>query len=169
MRVGLTACAVLAAAALLGLMPLKVFAAATEHASTPAKQDASARQAGSARQEASARENAPLKRDALAQQQHAASDRPPGSDRPHRGVPQQPHGVPAGPPPDLSAPPINHVMTPEQVHALISTPEAQGPEDVMVEEGRYEAPVPQGQIRALAWALLHPLEAWRIFTPVTDE
>lgn len=70
---------------------------------------------------------------------------------------------------DLSAPPLNHVMTPEQVQALTAQPSEEEPEQVMVERGRYEAPVPRGQLRALAWALMHPLEAWRIFTPVTDQ
>ncbi len=70
---------------------------------------------------------------------------------------------------DLSAPPINHVMTPEQVQALIAEPEDSEPADVMVEDTRYQAPVPRGQIQALTWALVHPLEAWRIFTPVTDQ
>lgn len=70
---------------------------------------------------------------------------------------------------DLTAPPINHVMTPEQVQALIAEPEDSEPEDVMVEQSRYQAPVPRGQVQALTWALMHPLEAWRIFTPVTDQ
>ena len=70
---------------------------------------------------------------------------------------------------DLTAPPINHVMTPEQVQALIAEPEDSTPEDVMVEQSRYQAPVPRGQVQALTWALMHPLEAWRIFTPVTDQ
>jgi hypothetical protein len=70
---------------------------------------------------------------------------------------------------DLSAPPINHVMTPEQVQALIAEPYDSEPEDVTVQEQRYEAPVPSGQIQALTWALVHPLQAWRIFTPVTDQ
>ena len=70
---------------------------------------------------------------------------------------------------DLSAPPISHVMTPEQVQAAVGEPDDSGPEDVMVEESRYQAPVPRGQIQALTWALVHPLQAWRIFTPVTDE
>lgn len=70
---------------------------------------------------------------------------------------------------DLSAPPISHVMTPEQVQALTAEPDDSEPEDVTVQDTRYQAPVPRGQIQALTWALLHPLEAWRIFTPVTDE
>ncbi len=70
---------------------------------------------------------------------------------------------------DLSAPPISHIMTREQVQALTTEHEEPVPEDVMVESPQYQAPVPRGQIRALSWALLHPLEAWRIFAPVTDQ
>ena len=82
----------------------------------------------------------------------------------------QPPGkrAPAARPLDLSAPPISHVMTPEQVQALIAAPD-DSTQDVMVEENRYQAPVPRGQLQALTWALVHPLEAWRIFTPVTDQ
>lgn len=71
---------------------------------------------------------------------------------------------------DLSPPPISHVMTPEQRQALTAQPdENQDADEVMVQQERYEAPVPRGQFRALAWALLHPFQAWRIFTPVTDQ
>lgn len=76
---------------------------------------------------------------------------------------------PSGRPLDLSAPPVSHVMTPEQVQALIQQPDEDETQEVMVERERYQSPVPRGQVRALAWALMHPLEAWRIFTPVTDE
>jgi hypothetical protein len=71
---------------------------------------------------------------------------------------------------DLSAPPISHVMTREQVQELTAEHDEPVPaEDVMIESPHYEAPVPRGQIRALSWALLHPLEAWRILAPVTDQ
>ena len=87
-----------------------------------------------------------------------------------RAISQPPgKGALAARPLDLSAPPISHVMTPEQVQALIAVPADSDPEDVMVEQERYQAPVPRGQIQALTWALVHPFQAWRIFTPVTDE
>jgi hypothetical protein len=71
---------------------------------------------------------------------------------------------------DLSAPPVGHVLTPQQVQALVAEREddASPPEDVTVQSEHFADPVPPGAFRALPWALLHPLEAWRIFTPITD-
>lgn len=60
-------------------------------------------------------------------------------------------------------------MTPEQVQALVTEPDTPPPEDVTVETTHYETPVPRGQLRAIPWAILHPLQAWRIFAPVTDQ
>ncbi len=77
----------------------------------------------------------------------------------------------AGHPLDLSAPPVKHVLTPEQVQSLTAEqPDEDGnpPDDVTVNRERYLDPVPTGTFRALPWALLHPLDAWRIFTPITD-
>ncbi len=74
---------------------------------------------------------------------------------------------------DLSAPPINHILTPEQVRALVADQDDQDdengpPEDVMVEKAHIEQPIPGGLV-SIPWALLHPLQAWRIFAPVTDD
>lgn len=122
-----------------------------------AGQESVAGQKSMAGQEAAAR---PVDSSAEARREtHARSGRP-GSQR---------ASEPARRPLDLSAPPVSHVMTPEQVQELIEQPDDNGPEEVTVQEHRYEAPVPRGQIRALAWALMHPLQAWRIFTPVTDQ
>jgi hypothetical protein len=68
---------------------------------------------------------------------------------------------------DLSAPPINHVLSSEQVQAMV-TEHDEEPDMVSVETEYPQIEVPQGQLRALPWAFMHPLEAWRIFTPVTD-
>jgi hypothetical protein len=79
--------------------------------------------------------------------------------------------VPAMRPLDLSAPPIDHVLTREQVQALTSDQDddANPPvDDVMVERAHVQQPVPGG-IVAIPWALLHPLQAWRIFAPLTDD
>ena len=111
-----------------------------------------------------------MRREAAAPGESSAGPERARKDPPGRATRRPPQkGELARRPLDLSTPPINHVMTPEQVRTLITAPEDVGPEDVMVEQGRYEAPVPRGQIRALAWALVHPLEAWRIFAPVTDQ
>ncbi len=73
------------------------------------------------------------------------------------------------PPLDLKAPPINHVLTQSQVKALTTEHDSGPVEDVMVESPQYVAPVPVGQLRAIPWALMHPLEAWRIFAPISDQ
>lgn len=72
---------------------------------------------------------------------------------------------------DLAPPPIALVMTREQVQSLVVEHEHEDEptEDVTVASDYYREPVPQGQFPALAWALTHPLQAWRIFTPVTDQ
>jgi hypothetical protein len=167
-RTALLAGIALWSAALFGLTPLPALASdapSLERASVApaaeknpsASPDASARKDTSLRKNASARQGAARhERPTSDQSQHAMSS-PPG--------PREPIARPL----DLSAPPINHVMTPEQVQALIGDTDDPGPEDVMVQESRYQAPVPRGQIQALTWALVHPLQAWRIFTPVTDE
>ena len=68
---------------------------------------------------------------------------------------------------DLSAPPINHVLSSEQVQAM-TTERDEEPDMVSVQSDYPQIEVPQGQLRAIPWAILHPLDAWRIFTPVTD-
>jgi len=79
--------------------------------------------------------------------------------------------APAKRPLDLAAPPINRVLTPEQVRDFVTEPEDDGtePADVTVASPHYLDPIPNGAFGALPWALLHPLQAWRIFTPITDE
>jgi hypothetical protein len=71
---------------------------------------------------------------------------------------------------DLSAPPVERVLTPEQVRSFVTEPEDDGapPQDVTVASPHYLEPVPNGPFVALPWALLHPLQAWRIFAPITD-
>ena len=155
MRSRLPAVTVLCAAALWGLTAARAFANdPVPDPTVPAAQPADAAKIEHSEPSAPARHDARAERDDSAGEgQPASRVRPPVFHRPL----------------DLSAPPVSHVMTPEQVQALLDQPDDDQPEEVMVEEGRYESPVPRGQVRALAWALMHPLEAWRIFTPVTDQ
>jgi hypothetical protein len=71
---------------------------------------------------------------------------------------------------DLTAPPVDRVLTPEQVRSFVTEPQDEGatPDDVTVESPHYLEPVPNGAFSALPWALMHPLQAWRIFAPITD-
>jgi hypothetical protein len=69
---------------------------------------------------------------------------------------------------DLSLPPLRLVLTPQQLTELTAPSDDDGPlQDVTVSTPAYVAPVPTGQVRALTWALMHPLDAWRIFAPIT--
>ncbi len=71
---------------------------------------------------------------------------------------------------DLSPPPLNHVFTREQIQALTTDSDDDTPtEDVMIRKPIYQAPVPEGQFVALPWALMHPLEAWKIIMPIPDD
>ncbi|HUN25801.1 MAG TPA: hypothetical protein VMU67_05780 [Steroidobacteraceae bacterium] len=71
---------------------------------------------------------------------------------------------------NLDAPPINHVLSPSQIETLTADHDDDPPpEEVTVESRHYRDPVPLGQLRALPWALMHPTQAWRIFTPITDD
>jgi hypothetical protein len=173
MRNALLAGIALCSAALLGLTPARAFATnppSLDRASVAPESDKNAPAApdASAQKDTSVRKNASARKEDSAQQGSARQERP-GSDQTRRAISQRGKRALAARPLDLSAPPISHVMTPEQVQALIAEPDDLGPEDVMVEENRYQAPVPRGQIQALTWALVHPLQAWRIFTPVTDQ
>jgi hypothetical protein len=69
---------------------------------------------------------------------------------------------------DLSAPPINHVLSNEQVQAMVTERDEEPVDSVSVVTDYPQIEVPQGQLRAFPWAVLHPLDAWRIFAPVTD-
>jgi hypothetical protein len=69
---------------------------------------------------------------------------------------------------DLSAPPINHVLSNEQVQAIVTEREEEAVDSVNVTTEAPQDEVPQGQLRALPWAVMHPLQAWRIFVPITD-
>ena len=75
---------------------------------------------------------------------------------------------PAAAPLDLHAPPINHVMPRSQIEQQVSS-EVEVPADVTVERSHYTPQAPVGFLRAVPWALRHPLSAWRILMPVPAE
>jgi len=75
--------------------------------------------------------------------------------------------VSATTPPDLRAPPITHVLTASEIETLTVDRDGDLP-DVDVETTRYGVSVPVGFFRALPWAVMHPTQAWRVFTPVTE-
>jgi len=71
---------------------------------------------------------------------------------------------------DLSAPPLNHVLSARELRAMEADADASADEsEVDVDAVHYHAPVPNGFLHALPWAVMHPTQAWRVFTPVTEE
>jgi hypothetical protein len=67
---------------------------------------------------------------------------------------------------DLRAPPVEHVMPHSQVQTLVTDNSPAQGEDVRVEQTRYHEQPPVGFFQALPWGLTHPMQAWRLFTPV---
>ncbi|HEY1899640.1 MAG TPA: hypothetical protein VGG49_07595 [Steroidobacteraceae bacterium] len=68
---------------------------------------------------------------------------------------------------DLHPPPLNHIYPRSELqYILADNSDTQVVQDVDVKGEKYVAPPPLGQFRAIPWAILHPTEAWRIFTPL---
>lgn len=70
---------------------------------------------------------------------------------------------------DLTAPPLTHVLSARDIEALETEPDPSEEANVEVDSTRYHVPVPRGFLQALPWAVMHPLQAWRVLTPVTEE
>lgn len=71
---------------------------------------------------------------------------------------------------DLSAPDVTKLLSAEQLKQLLAEMETKIIEDVEVERKKdsYDdgANVPWSGIAAPVWALLNPLQSWRIFAPI---
>jgi len=74
---------------------------------------------------------------------------------------------------DLHAPPLNHIYSSTELRYILApddSSEDAAPE-VSVKSTKYVSPVPGApgnQLLAIPWALMHPTQAWRIFTPVEE-
>ncbi|HEY6457097.1 MAG TPA: hypothetical protein VIY90_17615 [Steroidobacteraceae bacterium] len=71
---------------------------------------------------------------------------------------------------DLHAPPLNHIMPSAQLRYILANDDADAdsPAEVSV-KGTKTVVVPGApgnQLEAIPWAILHPTQAWRIFTPL---
>lgn len=71
---------------------------------------------------------------------------------------------------DLHAPPLNHIMPSAQLRYILASPDADAelPVEVSV-KGTKTVVVPGSpgnQLQAIPWAIFHPTQAWRIFTPL---
>lgn len=72
---------------------------------------------------------------------------------------------------DLHAPPLNHIYPSKQLQSMLAPDDsdAGSATEVSVKGAKYVVRVPGGpgnQLVAVPWALLHPTQAWRIFTPL---
>jgi hypothetical protein len=66
---------------------------------------------------------------------------------------------------DLHTPPLNHVLSSRQLSALSAELADSSAEEVTVKATR-DTPACCGTFIAVPWAITHPRNAWRIFTPV---
>jgi hypothetical protein len=69
---------------------------------------------------------------------------------------------------DLRAPPLSHIYPSKELQYILAmdSSEADSAEEVSVKGSKYLVPVPLGQLQAIPWAILHPTQAWRVFTPL---
>jgi len=71
---------------------------------------------------------------------------------------------------DLKAPPLNHVYSASQLRYMMAyDPDDLSDTEVSIKGAKAAVNVPVtpgNQLLALPWALLHPTQAWRVFTPV---
>jgi hypothetical protein len=103
----------------------------------------------------------------------AQAPTPPSSSAPN-ATPTHTHGVkasrPAARPLDLQAPPLNHIYSQKELRYILAyDPDDESDTEVSVKGSKpaINVPVtPGNQLLALPWALLHPTQAWRVFTPI---
>jgi hypothetical protein len=69
---------------------------------------------------------------------------------------------------DLKAPPLSHLYPREQLQYILAvdSTDADDTQEVSVKGEKYLMPVPTNQFQAIPWAVMHPTQAWRVFTPL---
>lgn len=69
---------------------------------------------------------------------------------------------------DLHAPPLSHIYPRSELQYILAVDgsDADSAQEVSVKGAKYRTPVPMGQLQAIPWAILHPTQAWRVFTPL---
>jgi len=75
---------------------------------------------------------------------------------------------------DLRTPPLNHIYSSSALRYILAPDEAStdSATEVRVKSAKYVVKVPGtpgNQLQAIPWALLHPTQAWRVFTPLQEE
>jgi hypothetical protein len=71
---------------------------------------------------------------------------------------------------DLHAPPLNHIIPSAQLRYIMANDDADAdsPTEVSVKGTKtvIVPGAPGNQLQAIPWAIFHPTQAWRIFTPL---
>jgi hypothetical protein len=75
---------------------------------------------------------------------------------------------------DLRPPDVTKLYTPEQLNVMLAQGRNNSIEEIEVEAARAKIPPPGSPevwtaLAAPVWALLHPLQAWRILVPVPPD
>ncbi|MGC1459317.1 MAG: hypothetical protein WA825_13670 [Steroidobacteraceae bacterium] len=91
-----------------------------------------------------------------------------------RAMPTRAHGAkasrPVAQPLDLKAPPLNRIFSRKEMRYMLAyDPDDSSATEVSVKGSRPAIIVPVtpgNQLLAVPWALLHPTQAWRVFTPI---
>jgi hypothetical protein len=80
----------------------------------------------------------------------------------------------ARPPLDLHAPPLSHIYPSAELRYILAVDDPAVDDDtteVSVKGTKYVVRVPGvpgNQLQAIPWAIVHPTQAWRIFTPLVE-
>ena len=74
---------------------------------------------------------------------------------------------------DLHTPPLSHIYPSSELRYILATDDSSNDSatEVSVKSDRVvRVPgAPGNQLQALPWALMHPTQAWRIFTPLVEQ
>jgi hypothetical protein len=83
-------------------------------------------------------------------------------------------GATARAPLDLHAPPLSHIYPSSELRYILAANDSSTDSDTEVSVKSSKAVVrvpgaPGNQLQAIPWAIVHPTQAWRIFTPLVEE
>jgi hypothetical protein len=73
---------------------------------------------------------------------------------------------------DLHAPPLNHIMPSAELRYIMANDDSDADSATEVSVKGTKTVVvpgaPGNQLQAIPWAIMHPTQAWRIFTPLAQ-
>ncbi len=83
-------------------------------------------------------------------------------------------GAAARAPLDLHAPPLSHIYPSSELRYILAADDSSADSEAEVSVKSNKAVVrvpgaPGNQLQAIPWAIVHPTQAWRIFTPLIEE